>query len=655
MPSPLQFLDAQRIPLLTLYLQELHRRGLANSDHTTLLLNCYTKMKDTTSLDRFIRRSHVTTSGDADVDSSDDDSASVTRAEANGKASLPFDLPTAIKVCRSANYFDQAAYLARKFGLGEEYLRIKIEDTNKPFEAIEWLRTRQAAEVIDCLKIYAGLLLSGGGGSEKEEAERQTTDLLIELCAGAYRPNVSNSSGAIEQAAKAAKSAGEVGSHGKGFLSYLTGAAGTSTAATEVETDGQGKKAAPKTAPYVIGGEASATTSIQGGEGEVATSASASAPYEIPSARQFFPHFIRYPRSFRRFLETVALARWGQAVEESAVELDVLSDEAEDVWEVEDELYEDEDRREQRSIWNTLLEMYLKEGRSPSASTKKTIAASAPSTGGAALSSDHQQALNLLRQHRHLPYDISHALILCEHEEFTEGIVALYERMGMYEEIITLWMEKAQEELKDAPSDASTTSSSTTVKQHNGQAASASASAPDTCPSSTHVLSSLARYHTRSPTLYTQALSFLISHPLLLSKHRVEVEDILVQIEEERLMSTLEIVGLLSKEGGYANVGLIRGFLEGRVREEREEEEAVSTAAEATPAAKYECIEADPRYTFLFLLMPRTTASSSPTEPRRRARRRRSRNSPRASRGYFSPTDAQPVAVSWTYPPCTLW
>lgn len=529
-------------------------------------------MKDTTSLDRFIRRSHVTTSGDADGDSSDDDSGSVTRAEADGKASLPFDLPTAIKVCRAADYFDQAAYLARKFGLGEEYLRIKIEDTNKPFEAIEWLRTRQAAEVIECLKIYAGLLLSGGGGSEKEEAERQTTDLLIELCAGAYRPHVSNSSGAIEQAAKAAKSAGEGGSHGKGFLGYLTGAGGTSTATTEPEADGQGKRAVSKAGPYIIGGDASAATSIQGGEGEAPTSASASAPYEIPSARQFFPHFIRYPRSFRRFLETVALARFGQAVEDSAAELDVLRDETEDVWEVEDELYEDEDRKEQRSIWNTLLEMYLKEGRSSSASsgsTKKAIAAPATSNGGAILSSDHQQALNLLRQHRHLPYDISHALILCEHEEFTQGIVALYERMGMYEEILTLWMEKAQEELRSVPSDAAVTSSS---KQKNGQASPAA----DACPSSTHVLSSLARYHTRSPTLYTQALSFLISHPLLLSKHRVEVEDILVQIEEERLMSTLEIVGLLSKEGGYANVGLIRGFLEGRVREEREEEEAVS-------------------------------------------------------------------------------
>jgi len=48
-------LDAQRIHNLVNYLQELHSHGLANSDHTTLLLNCYTKLKDVARLDQFIK------------------------------------------------------------------------------------------------------------------------------------------------------------------------------------------------------------------------------------------------------------------------------------------------------------------------------------------------------------------------------------------------------------------------------------------------------------------------------------------------------------------------------------------------------------------------------------------------------------------------
>lgn len=53
-----KFLDAQRIHNLTAYLQALHRQSLANADHTTLLLNCYTKLKDSSKLEEFIKVQH---------------------------------------------------------------------------------------------------------------------------------------------------------------------------------------------------------------------------------------------------------------------------------------------------------------------------------------------------------------------------------------------------------------------------------------------------------------------------------------------------------------------------------------------------------------------------------------------------------------------
>ena len=68
-----KFLDAQKIHNLTAYLQALHRAGLASEDHTTLLLNCYTKLKDSDKLDEFIMTK------DRDVD---------------------FDVDIAINVCR---------------------------------------------------------------------------------------------------------------------------------------------------------------------------------------------------------------------------------------------------------------------------------------------------------------------------------------------------------------------------------------------------------------------------------------------------------------------------------------------------------------------------------------------------------------------------
>ncbi len=90
------------------YLQELHSLGLANSDHTTLLLNTYTKLKDVSRLDSFIKTESRRNSTDSDE--------------------LPFDLETAIRVCRQAGYFDHASYLAKKYERHEDYLRIQIED-----------------------------------------------------------------------------------------------------------------------------------------------------------------------------------------------------------------------------------------------------------------------------------------------------------------------------------------------------------------------------------------------------------------------------------------------------------------------------------------------------------------------------------------------
>ena len=51
-------------------------QGRAGVDHTTLLLNCYTKLKDVAKLDAFLRGSGAT----------------------EGSSSLPFDVETAVKV-----------------------------------------------------------------------------------------------------------------------------------------------------------------------------------------------------------------------------------------------------------------------------------------------------------------------------------------------------------------------------------------------------------------------------------------------------------------------------------------------------------------------------------------------------------------------------
>lgn len=113
-----QFLDAKRINNLTLFLQELHARSLANADHTTLLLNTYTKLKDIERLDTFIK----------------------TESHKGDGQEPPFDLDTAIRVCRQAGYFEHASYLAKKYKRHEDYLRIQIEDAGSYKEALAYVK-----------------------------------------------------------------------------------------------------------------------------------------------------------------------------------------------------------------------------------------------------------------------------------------------------------------------------------------------------------------------------------------------------------------------------------------------------------------------------------------------------------------------------------
>ena len=85
------------------------------------MLNCYTKTGDRSRLDAFIK-AEVGKSG-ASVDE------------------LPFDLDTAIKVCRQAGFFEHATYLAKKWNRHEDYLRIQIEDAEQYGDALRYLRS----------------------------------------------------------------------------------------------------------------------------------------------------------------------------------------------------------------------------------------------------------------------------------------------------------------------------------------------------------------------------------------------------------------------------------------------------------------------------------------------------------------------------------
>ncbi|KAL1224909.1 putative vacuolar protein-sorting-associated protein 11 [Cardamine amara subsp. amara] len=144
-----KFLDAQRIYNLTNYLEKLHEKGLASKDHTTLLLNCYTKLKDVEKLNTFIRKE-------------------------DGIGELKFDVETAIRVCRAANYHEHAMYVAKKAGKHEWYLKILLEDLGNYDEALQYISSLEPSQAGVTIKEYGKILI--------EHKPKETIDILMRLC-----------------------------------------------------------------------------------------------------------------------------------------------------------------------------------------------------------------------------------------------------------------------------------------------------------------------------------------------------------------------------------------------------------------------------------------------------------------------------------------
>ncbi|KAF9775477.1 hypothetical protein IL306_006421 [Fusarium sp. DS 682] len=147
-----KYLDTQRIHNLIQYLEQLHEHRKATADHTTLLLNCYAKLKDINKLEKFIK-----SPGD-----------------------LKFDLDTAIAMCRQGGYYEQAAYLAKKHGETDLVVDILIEDSKNYVEALDYVWRQDPDIAYPCLQKYARVLI--------ENCPQDATKLFVDYYTGNYRP-----------------------------------------------------------------------------------------------------------------------------------------------------------------------------------------------------------------------------------------------------------------------------------------------------------------------------------------------------------------------------------------------------------------------------------------------------------------------------------
>lgn len=272
-----KFLDTQRIHNLIQYLEELHNHGIATSDHTTLLLNCYAKLKDEEKLEAFIKQTP--------------------------EGGLKFDVDTAIAMCRQAGYYEQAVYLAEKQEQHGTVVSILVENLEKFDDALAYIHSLDPESAYQNLMRYARIFF------QKEPTK--TKDLFIEYYTGGYVPR-------SQQSVESVITNGTTHNHQhQGFQSYIPGIpTNVTNMANMANIANMGNIAnlnLLNQLPYV--GGTSTTTS------PVPTKGSASQPqaaaeettipldlpkkYRVPKPRTAFSSFVDHPVEFVDFLEKI--------------------------------------------------------------------------------------------------------------------------------------------------------------------------------------------------------------------------------------------------------------------------------------------------------------------------------------------------------------
>lgn len=243
-----------------------------------------------------------------------------------------------------------------------------------------------------------------------------------------------------------------------------------------------------------------------------------------PSPRLYFPNFVGHREQFVVFLEAVALKRWGQTLDEHVAVTSVDEEPAVD---------EQAEKKDQEAVWNTLLELYLTLSGVGEAGSDGQV-----QRKGQGKSAMGDKALKLLKDDK-IPYDPTHALILCSTRKFTPGLVLLWERLGMYEDVMRFWMVKDEDP----------------------------ASAPE---ASGEVMRCLEKYGPKNKYLYPLVLRFLTSSGEVMSRHKEDLRKVLEVIDHEGIMPPLAVVQVLSRNG-VTSVGLVKEWLLGRIKEARDE------------------------------------------------------------------------------------
>jgi vacuolar protein sorting-associated protein 11 len=391
-----KFLDAQRIHNLTAYLQCLHEKNLAQPDHTTLLLNCHaTKLKDDSKLNSFI------------VDDQ-----------------LHFEVETAIKVCRQAGYQKHALFLARKHREHNWYLKILLEDLGDYENALRYVNTLPFPHAERTLKEYGKSLVTN--------MPEETTDLLMRLCTSYTPKQVANLQLSLDNAHRVVFAADHVQAKGSSSASSSAPSASSSSASSSSALDDlkqRGRELMHSALPAQVEQLVFDSDSDSDEPAVAASSSSSSSSSSADDQRRALLGLSSSSSSSPKLSPKVP-AKSRVAAPAKAAGKSVASEfihiyVAQTPWLIKFlEFIVEKNADTSSLVYNTLLELYLR-----TAEVDATHAADASA-----------KALKLLHTSK-AEFNDDHTLVLCQMHNFREGILLLYERMKLYQEIVQHYQE----------------------------------------------------------------------------------------------------------------------------------------------------------------------------------------------------------------------
>lgn len=160
-----KFKESSKIPFLVTYLEKMLDLKVANSDHVTLLLSCYCKLKQQDKISSFVKSLEI----DEDYDI----------IETHKK----FDLKSIIELCKESGDFKLASMISQRFNLPENVVIIQLNDLKNPKLAMSYIQTLKIDDLLRILVEYSDPLL--------DVLPNEMTKLLIDVFTGSYIPQPS--------------------------------------------------------------------------------------------------------------------------------------------------------------------------------------------------------------------------------------------------------------------------------------------------------------------------------------------------------------------------------------------------------------------------------------------------------------------------------